>query len=161
MGQVNAVMGPTVLEILSAEKLAKLRAHFKEERLVQIARDTTLALYPGSTGWGTFVLNHLYEPGVTQWEPGRREQVVVGVLAVQLHGQGLFLAIHMYWALMHMEPRMVAETLVLAATYGGIHIHNAAMATLSRTLHVLARLADEPREPDADAVFAELRKILI
>lgn len=147
---------PDVVSILSADELRAVRGAFSEARMAEIAEQVLLKSCSPLTPWSTFIIDRFFRPGMTRWDPGRREQITICLLATSHRGEGTFVAMHLYWALMYLDPADVVETLMLCGTYSGFDATHGGVATLSRVLGLLKKLCAGGEPPDVDAVVGVL-----
>jgi hypothetical protein len=147
---------PDILGLLSAEELHRVRAAFREDRMAEIAEGMLVRSCPALDPWATSIIDRFFRPGKTRWEPGRREQLVVALLSASHRGEGAFVAVHIYWALMYLEPTDVVDTLVLCGTYAGFDATHGGIVTLGHVLRTLKTLCASLEPPDVDTVLPAL-----
>jgi len=146
---------PNLLTILRDEELARVRSAFDENRMVEVAEGMIVEACPPMAPWGRQIIDQFFRPGTTQWMPARREQVIISVLSTTHRGEGAFLAVHLYWALMYLDPAEVVQTLLLSGTYSGADAAHAAMSTLGSVLSQLKGFAGQG-QPGVDLVVGGL-----
>ncbi len=156
-------VGPASIKtLLGEDELQKLRGHFDEEVLRDMAREIGKKL-PDSRWFVEGILEQFYSPEAyaspEDYERAafQRESQLITLFMVFSHGQGLFLGIHFYWGLMMgLSPEDLAQNVMLVGAYGGIQLLHTGLTTLEHTLQLLKRLARSEEPPTPHAVVREL-----
>lgn len=156
-------VGPAPLKtILGEEELRKLRGHFDEGVLRNMARELGKKL-PDSKWFVDGIIEQFYTPAAyaspQDYERAafQRESQLITLLMVYSRGQGLFLGIHFYWGLMvGLSLQDLVQHVMLVGAYGGIQLLNTGLTTLERTLNLLKRLAGPQEHPTPAGVVREL-----
>jgi alkylhydroperoxidase/carboxymuconolactone decarboxylase family protein YurZ len=160
-----ATMEPALIKtLLGEDELRKLRGHFDEEVLRDMARELGKKL-PDSKWFVDGILEQFYRPEAYASPEDykraafQRESQLITLFMVFSRGEGLFLGVHFYWGLMMgLSPEDLARCIMLVAAYGGIQLLNAGLTTLERTLELLKRLARSEEHPTPGVVVRELAR---
>lgn len=141
-----------VRDILDANALDQLKAHYSTELMTTVATTMAWQPYPPAKGLIGAVGERFYES--TAQMCGRdREMCLITILA-----SGGFppfaLAVHIYWGLMEgLSVDEIADVLTLTGTYCGIPRMTDGYFTLGETLKVLAKASVTPESAASGAVL--------
>jgi len=136
-----------VTGILTPAQLEQIVAGYDEAFMNAAAESSIIGRYAPSAGLVRFVGDRYYRAPYS-FPPREREMVILTTLSARSPG-GLFLAIHVYWALaLETAPDRIANTLLLAGSYTGLPDFTASITSMETVLLVLKRLAEtEPIGP--------------
>ncbi|MFT5430623.1 MAG: alkylhydroperoxidase/carboxymuconolactone decarboxylase family protein YurZ [Myxococcota bacterium] len=132
-----------VRDILDADALGRLKAHYSSELMTKVATTMAWQPYPPAEGLIGAVGERFYES--TAQMCGRdREMCLITILA-----SGGFppfaLAVHIYWGLMEgLSVDQIADVLTLTGTYCGIPRMTDGYFTLGETLKLLNEASKKP-----------------
>lgn len=147
--------GGGVLGVLTPEALDVLRGGYRPEAMASATKQALNARYAGGAPFVDTIVDTLYAGAPIA--ASDRERCLVALLAAR--GEGLTLAVHLYWALMEGLPvEEVAHVLVLAGAYMGVPAYANGLLVLERTLKALKPLA--AAGGDAAMSPAVLQKLL-
>ncbi|WP_224364562.1 hypothetical protein [Hyalangium versicolor] len=152
-GRDDSVEPVPLTEILGSRELQKLRDHFDEAVLCDMARVLGKKL-PDSKWFVDGILDQFYSkaklPVTEEYKQfaARRESQLITLFLVFSRGQGVFLGIHLYCGLMMgMSPEELTQHVMLVGVYGGIAVLNTGLTTLERLFTLLKGLA-APNAPN-------------
>ncbi len=138
-------MSNAIPDLLTPTALKALRAAYSRAIMNQVATTVVASPYAPSKAFVGFAGDRYYqgEPSATVTSPADRERVLIGIFASGRR-PSFALAVHIYWGLMEgLSVDAVADTLLLAGTYGGLDVMSDSFFTCSETLRLLQRFADE------------------
>jgi alkylhydroperoxidase/carboxymuconolactone decarboxylase family protein YurZ len=153
--------------MLSRESLQALRDNFRDDALEQPSLAALVAPFPAratpyAKPYIEALLGVLYadrsQSALTALE---RELIITTTLAVNGHGSGAFLGIHLYWSLMvGIRPEKLAEQLLVISIYNGVDTLSASFKTLGALLSGLDTWARHnsaaPEKLKAGAVIGQI-----
>lgn len=150
-----------VRRILGDAQLAQLRAQFKNEDMVTMARGASVDVYPPTSAFPTLLLDYYDSAGggsmagaAEPMTPGERELVLLGVTSSKIEGRGMNLSIHVYWGLMvGLSVQRVADVLALSGVYNGMQVYTCAFSVLKHSLETLASATVEGADLSAFAII--------
>jgi hypothetical protein len=129
--------------VLPPDALDALRAQYSAELMLAASRAAVAKPHPASTPYVEAVIHGFYD--ASRMAPRDRERVLVALFASQSVAPSLFLAVHLYWALMEgLSVDELADTLGLSGVYTGLGHYTAGLKTLALTLEALRDLAAKP-----------------
>jgi hypothetical protein len=140
-----------ICNILTSDEIATLKRGYDRDAMNQAAIAAVAGPYQPGTDFVKFIVDHFYDP--ERWPPDQREQCMISLLTPHCVGQGLLLAVHLYWGLMEgLSAHQIADTILLAGAYSGIPNFTNGIGTLRTTLMVCKQQANTGNAGDANCL---------
>jgi hypothetical protein len=127
-------------------KFEELRVDFSEEAMNKGASNAIQGNQDGQP-FLDFIMSRFFEEGDDRFRDrqgrylipnDRREQCIITYLTTKATAAPLYLALHAYWGMMvGLEPRVVADTMLLTGLYGGFPEYNSALGVLRQVIATL------------------------
>jgi alkylhydroperoxidase/carboxymuconolactone decarboxylase family protein YurZ len=133
---------PALLDILTSEDLAILRAGYDPSFLLGLA--PRMVSYPKAAGFVGWISDVVFTYGAkaSSLSPAAREMVIVAVMATER--DTFVLSGHLYWALMEgLSVEQIGDTLATVATYRGINDLRYSLAVFQDVLLLLKKAVND------------------